>query len=50
MTNFVAFKATTQPGATFKALSFFTAGTGQRLVVEVSNFLPAHKGWPRRCG
>jgi ABC-type glycerol-3-phosphate transport system substrate-binding protein len=43
VTNFVAFKATTQPGAAFKVLSFFTAGTGQRLVVEVSNFLPAHK-------
>ena len=43
MTNFVVFKATKQPAAAFKVIHFFTAGTGQRLVIEVSNFVPAHK-------
>ncbi|HEX2035891.1 MAG TPA: sugar ABC transporter substrate-binding protein [Chloroflexota bacterium] len=43
VTNYVVFKATRQPAAAFKAIHFFTAGTGQRLVVEISNFVPAHK-------
>ncbi|MBI3969723.1 MAG: hypothetical protein HY332_00420 [Chloroflexi bacterium] len=43
VTNFVVFNATKQPAAAFKVSHFFTAGTGQRLVIEISNFVPAHK-------
>jgi ABC-type glycerol-3-phosphate transport system substrate-binding protein len=43
VTNFVVFKATRAPAAAFRVIHFFTGGTGQRLVIELSNFVPAHK-------